>query len=83
MNEDAYSAIRSRFRIRPDRHFRVSRRAALTTETRRHLVVARVSTTFTHEEAMSSVARTLIRSDSRPLSSVITRACEGSAMYAS
>ena len=31
----------------------------------------------------SGVARTLIRSDSRPLSSVITRVCEGSAMNAS
>lgn len=38
---------------------------------------------FSHEDVASCVARTLIRSDSRPFSSVITRACEGSAMYAS
>ena len=36
-----------------------------------------------HEDVASCVARTLIRSDSRPLSSVITRGCEGSAMNAS
>ena len=36
-----------------------------------------------HEDIARCVARTLIRSESRPLSSLITRVCEESAMYAS
>ena len=41
------------------------------------------SSRWVHEAVASALARTLIRSDSRPLSSVITRACEGSSMKAS